>query len=156
MPVVEEVKNLIECTLEEMGISIFEITYGKEGKDRVLRILVEKNDGTNISLDEIIEVSERVSLLLDEKDVISDDNYMLDVASAGAEHPIKLNDLSNYIEKYINVHLINAFEGENIYEGTLIDVNDDCISLAIRIKTRTKNITIDKSNIDRARLAIKF
>lgn len=156
MPVVEDVKELIECPLKEMGISIYEITYGKEGKDKVLRVLVEKNDETYISLDEIVEVSEKISLLLDEKDLISDDNYMLDVASAGAEHPIKINELTKYIEKYINVHLINALDGENTYEGTLKEVNDDDITIIIRIKTRTKNITINKSNIDRARLAIKF
>ena len=156
MPVIDEVRELIEPSLNEMNISIFEITYGKEGKDRVLRILVEKNDETNISLDEIVEVSEKISLLLDEKDLISDDNYMLDVASAGAEHPIRLDELKKYVNKYINVHLINAFEGDNSFEGTLLEVSDESILLSIRIKTRIKNIMIEKSNIDRARLAIKF
>ena len=156
MPVVDEVRELIEPSLNEMNISIFEITYGKEGKDKVLRILVEKKDETNISLDEIVEVSEKISLLLDEKDLISDDNYMLDVASAGAEHPIRLDELEKYVNKYINVHLVNALDGENSYEGTLLEVNDESILLSIRIKTRIKNITIEKSNIDRARLAIKF
>ncbi|MCH5171943.1 MAG: ribosome maturation factor RimP [Erysipelotrichales bacterium] len=156
MPVIDEVRELIEPSLNEMNVSIFEITYGKEGKDRVLRILVEKKDETNISLDEIVQVSEKISLLLDEKDLISDDNYMLDVASAGAEHPIRLNELDKYQSKYINVHLINALDGENTYEGTLLEVNDENILLSIRIKTRTKNITIEKSNVDRARLAIKF
>lgn len=156
MPVIDEVRELIEPSLNEMCISIFEITYGKEGKDRVLRILVEKKDETNITLDEIVRVSEKISSLLDEKDIISDDNYMLDVASAGAEHPIRLDELEKYKNKYINIHLVNAVDGENSFEGTLLEVNDESILLAIRIKTRIKNITIEKSNIDRARLAIKF
>ena len=84
MTVLEEVTNLIKPSLDEQGISIYEITYQKEGKDMVLRILVEKTDETNISLDEIVNVSEKISLLLDEADIIKDDNYMLDVASAGA------------------------------------------------------------------------
>lgn len=156
MPVIDEVRELIEPSLSDMNISIFEITYGKEGKDKVLRILVEKKDETNISLDEIVQVSEKISLLLDEKDLISDDNYMLDVASAGAEHPIRLDELAKYENKYVNLHLINALDGENTYEGTLLEVSNESILLSIRIKTRTKNITIEKSNIDRARLAIKF
>ena len=142
MPVSDEVRKLIEPTLKKLNISIFEIDYVKEGKDKVLRILLEKE--------------EEISFLLDEQDLISDDNYLLDVASAGAEHSIDLNKFGKYINKYINVHLINAIEGENIYEGTLINVEDESISLAMRVKTRTKNITIKKSNIDRARLAIKF
>ncbi len=156
MPVSDEVRKLIEPTLKKLNISIFEIDYVKEGKDKVLRILLEKEDETDISLDEIVEASEEISFLLDEQDLISDDNYLLDVASAGAEHSIDLNKFGKYINKYINVHLINAIEGENIYEGTLINVEDESISLAMRVKTRTKNITIKKSNIDRARLAIKF
>ena len=155
MTVLEEVTNLIKPSLDEQGISIYEITYQKEGKDMVLRILVEKTDETNISLDEIVNVSEKISLLLDEADIIKD-NYMLDVASAGAEHPIKLSEIEKYVNKYVNLHLINPIEGENSFEGTIINVNENEISLTIRIKTRTKTIIINRGNVDRARLAIKF
>ena len=156
MTVLDEVTNLIKPSLDEQGIGIYEITYQKEGKDMILRILVEKTDETNISLDEIVNVSEKISLLLDEADIIKDDNYMLDVASAGAEHPIKLTEIEKYVNKYVNLHLINPIEGENSFEGTITSVNENEIALTIRVKTRTKTITINRENVDRARLAIKF
>ena len=118
--------------------------------------MLEKENDVGISLDEIVDISETISPLLDEADIIKDDNYMLDVASAGAEHPIDFKEIDKYINRYVNLHLINPIAGENIYEGTLSEIKDDDIVLTIRIKTRTKNISINKSNIDRARLAIKF
>ncbi len=156
MSIVEEVKQLVAPVFKEKGVRIYEITYGKEGKDFILRILVEKENDEGISLDEIVDISETISPLLDEADIIKDDNYMLDVASAGAEHPIDVTKLDKYINRYVNLHLINPIAGENIYEGTLSEIKDDDVVLTIRIKTRTKNISINRSNIDRARLAIKF
>ena len=156
MTVLDEISNLIKPSLDELNTNIYEITYQKEGKDMILRILVEKNDESNISLDDIVEISEKISLLLDEADIIKDDNYMLDVASAGAEHAIKLGELEKYINKYVNLHLINPIDGENTYEGTLSNIDGQEISLEVRIKTRTKTIKINRENVDRARLAIKF
>lgn len=156
MAIVDEVKKIIKPILDKNGVSIFEITYQKEGKEFVLRILLEKTDASHLSLDEIVDISEAISPLLDETDIIKDENYMLDVASAGAEHPIKIDELEKYVNCYINIHLINPLDGENNYEGVLINLNDLEVSLQIKIKTRTKNIVIKRSNIDRARLAIKF
>lgn len=156
MSIVDEVINLITDPLFDMGIDVYEVTYQKEGKELVLRILIEKKDGSYISLDDIVKASELISPLLDEKDVIKDDNYMLDVASIGAEHPIKLEKLDNYVSKYVNLHLIKPIDGENIVEGTIESITDDIIILAIKVKTRIKKLEIERSNIDRARLAIKF
>ena len=155
MSITEEVSQLVKEPLQDMGVRIFEITNQKEGKDMVLRILVERLDDHDISLEEIVSISEKVSLLLDEKDLITD-NYMLDVASSGAEHPIRLDELSLYINRYVHIHLTNPLDGENIYEGTLKSVDEENVSLEIRIKTRIKNVLITRKNIDSARLAIKF
>jgi len=155
MSITEEVSQLVKEPLQDMGVRIFEITFQKEGKDMVLRILVERLDDHDISLEEIVSISEKVSLLLDEKDLITD-NYMLDVASSGAEHPIRLEELSLYINRYVHIHLTNPLDGENIYEGTLVSVDEENVSLEIRIKTRSKNVLIARKNIDSARLAIKF
>ena len=54
------------------------------------------------------------------------------------------------------MHVTNAVEGENIFEGTLEEVNQDSIVLSYRIKTRVKKVVILQSNIYKIRLAIKF
>ena len=62
----------------------------------------------------------------------------------------------DYVNSYVNVHLTNPINGENIYEGDLVAVNEDNILLSYRQKTRTKTVDIQKSNISKIRLAIKF
>ena len=53
-------------------------------------------------------------------------------------------------------NLINPIKGENIYEGDLINVNDDSIQIQYKNKTRSIVLEIAKSNIYKIRLAIKF
>ena len=81
---------------------------------------------------------------------------MLDISSLGAEKPIKVERLKDYVGKYVNIHLHNPLNGENILEGTLKRVDDTNLILEYRIKTRVKEAQIELKNIYKARLAIKF
>ena len=92
---------------------------------------------------------------LDELDPL-DNPYTLDVSSLGAEKPLKVEKLGDYINSFVNVHLINPIKGENIYEGTIEEVNDDEIILSYKNKTRVLRVNIEKKNISNIRLAIKF
>ena len=86
-----------------------------------------------------------------------DDNpYTLDVSSLGAEKPIDLEKLDKYQGKYVNLHLSHPYKGENIIEGDLKEVTSDYVVLTYRIKTRIVEAKIERKDIDKARLAIKF
>ena len=106
-------------------------------------------------MNEIVSISEKLSNYLDEIDN-SDSAYILDVSSLGAEKPLKIESLKNYVGRYVNVHVNNALEGNNIFEGDLLEVNDDSILIEYRVKTRVKKLVILLSNIYKIRLAIKF
>ena len=67
-----------------------------------------------------------------------------------------MEKLNAYVGKYVHVHLINPIKGENIYEGDLISVNTDTIVITYRNKTRSISLEINKENISKIRLAIKF
>ena len=102
-----------------------------------------------------MKVSEEVSAYLDEIDD-GNDPYMLEVSSLGAEKPLKVEALANYIDRYVEVRMINPINGENIYLGFIRSVNEDSINLEYLVKGRKKEINIAKSNISKIRLAIKF
>ena len=91
-------------------------------------------------------------------DEIDDSNeaYMLDISSLGAEKPLKVESLKDYVGRYVNVHVNNAIDGLNIFEGDLKEVDDESITVSYRIKTRVKEVVILLSNIYKIRLAIKF
>ena len=103
----------------------------------------------------IVELTHALNDYLDEINPF-EKPYTLDLSSLGAEKPLKIEKLGAYVNKYVNVHLINPIKGENIYEGDLSEVNDDNIVITYRQKTRSIKLEILKSNIYKIRLAIKF
>jgi len=149
----EKIKPLIEEKLNSIGYELYSMTFSYRDGDMVLSIMVDRREP--ISLDDIVKVTDVISPYLDEIDD-SNDPYMLEISSLGAEKPLKTESLSSYINSYVEVRLVNPVLGENIYEGTIKEVNEDDITLQIRIKSRTKEINIAKSNISKIRLAIKF
>lgn len=149
----EKIKPLLETKLSDMGYDLYSILFNVVKGEKHLSIVVDKVEP--IDMNEIVKVSEALSTYLDEIDD-SNDPYMLEVSSLGAEKPLKVEALSNYIDRYVEVRMINPINGENIYEGFIRKVNEESIDLEIRIKSRIKEINIAKSNISKIRLAIKF
>lgn len=148
-----QIKQLIEPAINKLGYSLESVSLKREKGDLFLQIVVDRFDP--ISLDDIVAISNEISPILDENDPIKD-NYFLDVTSLGAEKPIKLEHLDKYINKYVNLHVINPIKGENYLEGNIDSVNDDILILSYKIKTRLVRVEIPRKDIDKARLAIKF
>ena len=149
----EKIKPLLTEKLMSMGYELYSLTFNVKNGDKTLSVVVDKVEP--IDMNEIVKVSEELSPYLDTIDD-SNDPYMLEVSSLGAEKPLKVEALENYIDRYVEVRMINPILGENIYEGYIRSVNDDSINLEYRIKSRIKEINIAKSNISKIRLAIKF
>ena len=121
--------------------------------EKTLSIVVDRVEP--IDMDAIVDLSHILNNYIDELDPI-EEGYTLDISSLGAEKPLKKDELDKYINRYIHVHLTNPINGENIYEGDLVSVNEDSITLSYRQKTRVKTVDITKANISKIRLAIKF
>ena len=149
----EAIKNLIETRINELGYSLYSLRNRKEGKDLILEVIVDRVEP--ISMNDIVSLTDEINKLLDESDPI-EEGYVLDVSSLGAEKPLKVEDLPLYKGSYIHLHLLNPILGENIYEGTLEEVNDEELVLSFMVKTRKKSVNIPLSNINKVRLAIKF
>ena len=149
----EKIKDLIKNKVEELGYDYLSVTFLKENGNDVLRIVVDKDSPT--SLDEIVKVNEAVSPLIDEADLIKG-RYMLDITTLGAEKPISMDKIDKYVDRYIALHLINPFKGMNNMEGFLKEVNENEIHLEYREKQRKLIAVLEKSNIDKIRLAVKL
>lgn len=145
----EEVKQFINS----YGYDLCSFNYIKKHKENILEIVVDRDD--DISMNDIVDISNKISEFLDNHD-FTDDSYNLDVSSLGAEKPLDIAKLDKYLNRYIYVHIINPIDGLNSYEGDLINVNENEITLKYRIKTRYKEVNISKNNIDKCRFAIKF
>ena len=145
----KQLEKLVNEKLSENGYELVNMTYS----NKTLSIVVDRV--SPIDMDAIVEVTNVINALLDEVDPFESE-YTLYVSSLGAEKPLKIEKLHEYVNSYVNVHLTNPINGENIYEGDRVAVNEDNILLSYRQKTRTKTVDIQKSNISKIRLAIKF
>ena len=149
----KQIKALIEKEIANLGYTYLDVTYKKENGINILRVTIDKDDP--ISLDDIVKVNEIVTPIIDKADLI-EDRYMLDITSLGIEKPIQLTQLDKYISKYVNIHLLNPYKGENYLEGTLIDVSENEVVIELTDKTRKNKVKLNRDTIDKTRLAIKF
>jgi len=75
---VEQVRNLIEEKINNLGYILDEVLYINEDGVNFLRVVIDKNG--IIDIDDCVIVSKEINPLLDEIDII-DDSYILDVCS---------------------------------------------------------------------------
>ena len=149
----ELIKSIIEPRLNELGYELYSLKNRREGKDIILEVIVDRV--SPINMDDILNVTNEINTLLDEKDPI-EEAYVLDISSLGAEKPLKVGNLKDYIGSYIHLHMINPVDGYNIIEGELESVDENTLSLSYRVKTRVKHLSCELKNIYKIRLAIKF
>ncbi|QAR35319.1 ribosome maturation factor RimP [Latilactobacillus curvatus] len=154
--VVETVHDLIVPILDQHHFELVDIEFVKEGSSWYLRVFIDKPNG--IDLEDCALVNDALSEKLDsiDPDPIPQ-AYFLDVSSPGAERPLKKEaDFQKALGEYIHISLYQAVDGEKIYQGTLKALDDDTLTLVIKIKTHQKEVTFNRKEIAKARLAIEF
>jgi len=110
------VENLLK-PLEDEGYEIWNVEYAKEGKERQLRVFVDREGG--ISLEGCEAVSRYLSEKLDEEDPI-DEAYSLVVSSPGMDRPLhKKEHFARYEGKPVEVALYKGFEGRKKFAALL-------------------------------------
>lgn len=138
----QKIKNLIKKNIEELGYSIYDVQYVKEGKDYYLRIFIEKESG-KIDLNDCEKVNNSIVDLLDEADPIKE-QYFLEVSSTGVERLIRDDiHLQKHINENISIKLFKPLNGKKEYIGKLIAFNEN----EIKINTENKDIVINRKDI---------
>lgn len=153
MDVEKKIRDLLEAPLKRKGYEIYSVKYYRNKGGSNLEITIDRVKP--ISLDDIVEISDFISPLLDEADPI-EEAYTLDISSLGAEKPIELARLQEYVGSYVNLHLSTPYKGENILEGELSSIEEGTVHLSYKIKGKSHTAIFPQGDIDKVRLAIKF
>ncbi len=74
----EKIKEIILPKMQELDITIEDISYTTENKYNFLKITLDRSGG--IDLDAIVEATKIINPLLDEYDLIKEE-YILDISS---------------------------------------------------------------------------
>ena len=124
---INKIKPSLEKKVNELGFDLVSINRKIEKGDVLISVVVDRVEP--IDMNTIVKLSQDLSTYIDEIDD-SDENYFLDISSLGAEKPLKIENLKDYVGRYVNVHVTNAVEGNNIFEGDLLEVTEDSLTLS--------------------------
>ena len=120
--------DLVEPTAHELGYSIWDVEYVKEGADLYLRITIDSDEG--IDIDDCERMTRAIDPLLDEADPI-EDFYYLEVSSPGVERVLTIDE---HFEKMsgseVEVKLYRAVDGAKVFRGVLVGKVDGKITVA--------------------------
>lgn len=151
----EKVENLIKKPIEDLGYSLYDVQYVKEGQNYFLRIFIEKLDGS-IDLNDCEKVNDGINDILDSANYIKE-QYFLEVSSTGIEKVLRKDThLKENIGNEVQVNLFRPIEmsvkeknKEKVIKskeiiGILNDFNQSSITLKLE---NEEIINIDRNNI---------
>lgn len=126
------VGNIVSDTIVSMGYEIDDIDYSKQGKDFVLTIYIDSEQG--IDIDDCEKVSRAVEPLIDEADPI-EENYFLCVSSVGLDKPLKTDrDLEKNTGCCVDVKLYRNVDGQKEFSGRIESFDSENITIDMEDK----------------------
>lgn len=137
----EKVEKLIQDKVKNIGYSLYDVEYVKEGVNYYLRIYIDSPKG--IDLSDCEKVSNEINDILDEADYIKE-QYFLEVSSPGIERVLRKDKhLKQNIENRVEVKLFKKDEkGNKCYIGTLKKFDTETVTIETN-----EEITIERKNI---------
>lgn len=132
-----KVREIVMPVCSEMGLSLWDVTFEKEGADWFLKVLIEKEDGS-LDINECEAFSRKIDPLIDEADPI-DQSYFLEVGSPGIERKLRTPEhFEKYLGEKVYVRLIRPDSEKNrelegvltAFEGSAIALDDKKVNLS--------------------------
>ena len=129
--VADRVHDLVAPVVEALGLRLYDLTQS----GGVLRITVDRDGG--VDLEAIAAATRAVSRALDEAEeegrVVIDGRYTLEVSSPGLERTLRtIEHFSGAVGSAVKVKTSVEIDGERRFEGELVAVDDDGITVGER------------------------
>ncbi|WKX72895.1 ribosome maturation factor RimP [Streptomyces sp. XD-27] len=149
----ERLRGLLEPLVSARDLDLEEVELTPAGKRRVLRIVVDSDDG--VQLDACAELSRAVSEALDASDAMGATPYVLEVTSPGADRP--LTEQRHYRRAIGRLIKAQLAEGGELV-ARVVAVDDEGVDLEVPgVKGRKPTARrLAFTEISKARVEIEF
>ena len=129
-------QDLIEPVVTKAGYELVRVmSIGQV--NQTLQVMIDKLDGTDITVDDCAKVSRLLSDMLDEKDPIAD-KYSLEVSSPGLDRPLTtIEHFKRYTGYEIKLETEEKVENRKRFKGKITEVADNNVILAAEEATYT-------------------
>lgn len=116
-------RRLAQPVADELGLTLWDVRFVKEGASWYLRYIIDKDGGAG--LDDCVALSRRLNPMLDEADPIPQ-SYSLEVSTPGVERELTRPEHFAYCEGWaVVVRLYHAVDGEREFAGILLPTPAD-------------------------------
>lgn len=147
----QRTENILLPMLEEYKFELVDVEYVKEGGQWYLRAYIDKPGG--ITIDDCVEISRKLSDVLDEEDFI-EDSYIMEVSSPGLGRPLKKEkDFARSLGQEVEIRTYRAIDKQKEFIGTLKDYDKDTVTIGYEDDTEA---VFAKNDIALIRLAFDF
>ncbi|MFC4529630.1 ribosome maturation factor RimP [Sphaerisporangium dianthi] len=118
--------KLLEPVAAAEGLDLEDVTITPAGKRRLLRVIVDGDQG--VSLDKVADISQMVSQALDDSDVMGGSPYVLEVSSPGVDRP--LTEPRHWRRAKGRLVKADLRDGSSL-EGRVVAVGDSGVELSV-------------------------
>ncbi|MGW0791019.1 ribosome maturation factor RimP [Streptomyces sp. NPDC002911] len=149
----DRLRELLEPLVSAKDLDLEEIEVSRAGRRRVLRVIVDSEDG--VELDTCAELSRGISETLDETDAMGEGEYVLEVSSPGADRP--LTEHRHYVRAIGRLARLTLSEGGELV-ARILAVDDEGLDLEVPgVKGRKPTSRrVAFAEIAKARVEIEF
>ncbi|MBZ5947994.1 ribosome maturation factor RimP [Leuconostoc gasicomitatum] len=152
----QRIIELITPIVDRRKELLWDLTYTKEGGQKVLRILLDKPNHQFITMADLTAFTQEVNELLDTSDPDPiPEAYLLDISSPGADRPLKQPWHFKWAQdgnENILMSLFVAKNGQKKWQGKIKTLNDNGLVLL----TDHGEIILNFDEIAKAVLDIQF
>jgi len=148
------VQELAAPILQSHGLELVEVVCVGGGARAVIRVFIDKPDG--ITLTDCEQAHRSLSPALDVIDPFPH-AYTLEVSSPGLDRPLRgVQDYRRLIGRSMNIKLREPIQGQWRLVGTVVDVEDHAVTLAVQQKKITESVRVEFDQIALARRTVEF
>lgn len=121
-------REIAEPFAKQLGLSIWDVRFVKEGADWFLRVVIDKPDG--VTINDCVDMTHLLNPALDKADPI-DRSYCLEVMSPGIERELtRPEHFAAYIGEPVSLHLFRPDEtGVRDVAGFLLSKEEGTLTL---------------------------
>lgn len=153
-PVVDRISEAVSPILWTLGLELVDVVCVGQGPRSVVRVFIDKLGG--VTLDDCERAHKALGPALDVTDPFPH-AYTLEVSSPGLDRPFKrIQDYRRAVGKLVSLKLREPLAGQWRLVGTLTDVADRTVTLAVNEPPPPRTITLEQGAIAEARRVVTW
>ena len=143
-------QDMLEPVVEGLGYELVRVlTIGM--KNPTLQVMIDRKDGTEITVDDCAKVSRAVSAALDEVDPI-ENRYTLEVSSPGLDRPLtKAEHFRRFTGYVVKLETVEPVEKRKRFKGIVKAVSSDNV---ITLEMDGADFDIAFDNVAKAKIVL--